>query len=771
MGKIKAGVVVITEFCKADSNVFGGYIEYIDRDEAVRNVHTADFNIYQDYMGNPYKTTGLFTNSSENLIQEEKAGLKDTFQAAQKNGSLMWQTVISFDNRWLKENGLWTGYLNKQNERKIQEITRKAVTEMLEKEELQNAVWSAAIHLNTDNLHVHIAIVEPVPMRSKKKYVYFKEYQKGSKKEKVPVKEAVEYRGKFKLSSIEKCKSVVVNEIINQKEMNIEITRLIRESIVQKKREQQIRENEKLRKPFLSLYNKIARIPKGKWNYNDKTMTFVQGDIDKLSHAYMELYHKEDFEEFKKKLIAQEENYRKGYGKTDSSFFQGKVNDLYTRLGNAILKELKEYDKEIKSMEIRQKEREENVVRKKENKWEEEQEISEKSQQEWIRNTGLHKKSSNQKSKRKYSIEWNENIRKAHSLAKQGKYEEAVEFYEKESMKKNVLAILEMGQIYQYGIGREKNLEKADEYFQKSLKMFEELYESTYRLDNEWENFLAGYAAYKIGKQYEKGRGTGVNDKEALRWYEKGAEKGNGYAFYAMGNMYAHSEEMKDVEKAIGCFEQAIEYGHSEEKGYSYYQLGKIYLNEEKYKDVEKAELCFKKSTEYGAADGYAYYRLGRIYQEEKIIKDIKKSVKCLEKAECWKETEGYAAYSLGKIYMNERSIRDVRKATAYFEKAAEHDETKEYAFYQLGKIYKENYRNKEKAISYFQKASEAGNVYAEKQIEFLKRGYRRPRNSSTQKAMKGFRRALDNEYESYKNQQVYLWNMQEQQKAAGIER
>lgn len=433
---------------------------------------------------------------------------------------------------------------------------------------------------------------------------------------------------------------------------------------------------------------------------------------------------------------------------------QGKINDLYARLGNAILKEIKEYDKELKNVELKQKETEKKVVN--ENEWEEKRESP---------------RSSKEKSKKDYDIKWNENIYRARFLAKQGKKEEAAEIYEKESLQKNVLAISEMGQIYQYGIGREKNVEKAEEYYKESLKRFERIYESTYTSSDEWEKFLSGYAAYKVGKQYEKGRGIEADEKEALRWYEKGAEKQNAYAFYAMGKMYVDREDMKEIKKAVGCFEQAIEHGHGEHIGYSYHQLGKIYLNEEGYKDIKKAEACFWKSTEHGAADGYAYYRLGRMYQEEKIIKDIKKSVKCLEKAECWKETEGYAAYSLGKIYMNERSIRDVRKATAYFEKAAEHDETKEYAFYQLGKIYKENYRNKEKAISYFQKASEAGNVYAERQIEFLKRGYRRPRNSSTQKAMKGFRRALDNEYESYKNQQVYLWNMQEQQRAAGIER
>lgn len=410
-------------------------------------------------------------------------------------------------------------------------------------------------------------------------------------------------------------------------------------------------------------------------------------------------------------------------------------------------------------------------MNKNENEWEEERESP---------------KSSKGKSKKDYNIKWNENIYRARSFAKQGKKEEAAEIYEKESLKKNVLAILEMGQIYQYGIGREKNVEKAEEYYKESLKQFERIYESTYTSGDEWEKFLSGYAAYKVGKQYEKGRGTEADVKEALRWYEKGAEKQNPYAFYAMGKMYADREDMKEIEKAVGCFEQAIEHGHGEHIGYSYYQLGNIYLNEEGYKDIEKAEACFEKSTEHGAADGYAYYRLGRIYQDDEAKKDVNKAVKCLKEAGHWKATEGYAAYSLGKIYLNEEEVRDIKKAVAYFEKAAEHEQMKGYALYELGRIYKENYRDREKATFYFQKASEAGNAYAEKQIEFLERGYgkteissakkpmrrfRRIRNSSAKKAMNGFRNALDNEYESYKNQQVYLWNIREQQREAGMER
>ena len=59
MSKINAGVVVVNQFCKNNSKLFSGYINYMERDEAVRSKNTVEFNIYNDYMGNPEKTSGL----------------------------------------------------------------------------------------------------------------------------------------------------------------------------------------------------------------------------------------------------------------------------------------------------------------------------------------------------------------------------------------------------------------------------------------------------------------------------------------------------------------------------------------------------------------------------------------------------------------------------------------------------------------------------------------------------------------------------------------
>ena len=57
----------------------------------------------------------------------------------------MWQTVLSFDNRWLAEQGIYDLKAQTMDEKKICEATRKAVSKMLKSEGLENAVWSAAI--------------------------------------------------------------------------------------------------------------------------------------------------------------------------------------------------------------------------------------------------------------------------------------------------------------------------------------------------------------------------------------------------------------------------------------------------------------------------------------------------------------------------------------------------------------------------------------------------------------------------------------------------
>ncbi len=354
MDKIKAGVVVVTKFCRAGSSVFASYINYIDRKEAVRTENDYKYNLYQDYMSNPEKTTGLFTEFSDLKTDAEKKELKRVFEKAQENDSLMWQTVISFDNRWLEENGLYQSKDRVLDEERLKGITRSAVRKMLEKEGLQNAVWSAAVHYNTDNIHIHIASVEPHPMREKKAYIQYEEKMVNGRMCKQPIldqngKPVVkrEYKGTFKPKSIEACRRKVVNEIIREKENNLKINSIIRDSIVKQKREHPLAKDKELCSLFFKLYRDMPDCNRNMWNYNNPIMNPQKKQIDAISQKYIEKYHGAEYQEFLSLINAQAEKYKKAYGESsDRNYTEGKLNDLYTRMGNAVLTEIRAFDKQ-----------------------------------------------------------------------------------------------------------------------------------------------------------------------------------------------------------------------------------------------------------------------------------------------------------------------------------------------------------------------------------------------------------------------------------------
>lgn len=767
MAGIRAGVVAVTEFCTAGSSLFSGYINYMDRDEAIRNTHTQDYNIYQDYMGNPYKTTGLFTAEKSYLTEEEKAEMKTVFQEAQKNGSLMWQTVISFDNRWLQKNGLWNGYLDKNSERKLHEVTRKAINEMLEKENLQNGVWTASIHLNTDNIHIHVATVEPVPMRQAKKYDVYEEFKKNGVLEKVKVGEKTEYVGRFKLSSIEACKRVVVNEITDQRDMNLRINNIIRNSIVNQKREQMLRDQE-MREKFLDLHRKVQEleVKTGKWQYNNRQMAPVKKDIDELSQKFIEKYHKEDLEALKELLIHQTEIYREAYGESDRFYSQGKIDDLYTRMGNAVLRELKEYDKAAGEEK-----------RSYQKGWQQE-DGGDKDMGEGEVFSGPHMteepddsetplfryKEAGRDRREKhggYSIKWSDGFKKAKSYIyaheEEKDYEKARTLLFMEAHSKNVLAIFELGNMYRYGRGVGIDEEKAQEFYKDALNGFMAIHKG---------NPQNAYVPYRIGMMYLQGKGTenGRSDREKAKEYlRRAANEGNVY--WQMKLAFLMLEDKENLDEAETLLKKAAEKGNSMAE----YGMGKLYSSEEK-KDIRKAVYWYEKAAMQGHA--YAEGNLGKIYYEEEDLRDVQKAVKYLQDAA--EHGNRSAAYRLGKIYYFDEEVQDKQKAL-HFLKKAEKEEKEGYAAFQLGKIYffDDDLKDREQAEEYFKRSVGKGNASAQ---EFLKRmdndqrgkGIHperkwysqrmrwRYRSVNLSSAVNRLRNSLDIEYESYKNQREY---------------
>ncbi|MBW0933956.1 MobP2 family relaxase [Priestia megaterium] len=326
---ITPGVVLKTKFVTSDKKAFQDYVDYVDRDEAKKEqeVHEKLFTLYQDYMDNPDKTSSLFTQQSNHLNDVEKKQLKKLFEKAQKNNSIMWQDVITFHNPWLQENGLYDAHTHTVDEKKLMDITRQSMKEMLKRERLnESAVWSAAIHYNTGNIHIHIATVEPQPTRE---------------------------RGKRKPKTLDAMKSTVVNQILNRGEQQQKINELIRKDMVgKKKQDSSLRwKNRDIQPLFLQIYNHLPE-DKRQWQYSYRTLKPMKPFIDVLSHKYIEKYHNHEYQQLLEKLDKEVEELKKAYGegkgdeKRYKDYKQTKIDDLYKRMGNAFLKEMKEYDKQ-----------------------------------------------------------------------------------------------------------------------------------------------------------------------------------------------------------------------------------------------------------------------------------------------------------------------------------------------------------------------------------------------------------------------------------------
>ncbi|WP_254843960.1 relaxase MobL [Virgibacillus dokdonensis] len=151
--------------------------------------------------------------------------MKQQFQLGQKKGSPMWQDVLSFDNAFLEEQGLYNSKTKQLDERRMKNIVRGAVKEMLQAEKMNDTtVWAAAIHHNTDNIHVHIAMIEPKPTRETVRF-YDEENDMWIE----------QFRGNRKQSSLNKMKSKVANQMLDRSKEYNRIDALIRGAVHSKK--------------------------------------------------------------------------------------------------------------------------------------------------------------------------------------------------------------------------------------------------------------------------------------------------------------------------------------------------------------------------------------------------------------------------------------------------------------------------------------------------------------------------------------------------------
>ena len=260
----------------------------------------------------------MFNERQNFMDKNDIDDLKKSFRNAQQNNGIMWKEVISFDHEALIKEGLFDPNTKLLDEQKFRTSTRKMMERFEDKEGLKNNFkWGASIHYNTDNIHVHVAGVENNVTRE---------------------------RGKIKQSTIDSMKSTFANSLFDISGERQAINDFIRGRVVKGLKENDdINFDKKLKKQYKKIQVKLKDIPNNQWNYNNNSLKHIRPEIDKITDMYIKQYHPKEFEDFKDKLFQQSNIYKSTYGENSNynNYTYTKIDDLYSRSGNTILKNIK----------------------------------------------------------------------------------------------------------------------------------------------------------------------------------------------------------------------------------------------------------------------------------------------------------------------------------------------------------------------------------------------------------------------------------------------
>lgn len=341
------------------SKGYEGYLSYIDRKEAKekqqvsRNEKDIEMNensigelserklyhYYLDYMGDKKKQGQLFDEDADVLPDNRIKDKRKLFSLAEQKGSPLWEAVFSFDNDWLESEGLYDTKTHWLNENVMKEVVRKAVDAAIEKQGMKSPEWTASFHYNTDNIHVHIAMVELDPthlsfVQGRDKYTGEKLYNENGE----PI---MQRRGAWKEDTFTNMKSIFINQIVDRTVEYKRMDELIRKNKNAIKKID-LRSLEQTRMLFIE---GMKRLPDdlSQWRYGYKTINEARPYIDQIVEIYLDMYSKEDIEELESLLDEQVEMNKRLYGEESkaSQYKVNKLNDLKNKMGNEVLREMK----------------------------------------------------------------------------------------------------------------------------------------------------------------------------------------------------------------------------------------------------------------------------------------------------------------------------------------------------------------------------------------------------------------------------------------------
>lgn len=287
--------------------------------------------------------SGVFTDKQNHIFDDDLKEISKEFSNGQKRGSIIFQDVISHDNAFLEELGLYNSKTDTLDERGLIHASRAMMKELMEKENLSDsAQWMASIHRNTKHIHIHFALVENRNTRDEKVV-------------KINGEEFVQPKGIRKQSTLDAMKQAYGRELRDYALGNERVKKLERKSELRNEIVQEVKLETKYSKKELRLLNEIYQeLPEEKkhWVYGDKDKTKLspglRDKVDTLTESLMS--ESEAYKEYLALIKEEQRMKTRMFGQTTREDKDQLKNELFTikkRLGNSLLTELRSQDSEL----------------------------------------------------------------------------------------------------------------------------------------------------------------------------------------------------------------------------------------------------------------------------------------------------------------------------------------------------------------------------------------------------------------------------------------
>lgn len=321
-----SSIVVRTRYkhSKTASKHIKKWLDYVSKKEKADATSLDDKNLFNEYFALADKDSFLF-EKCESFVWNQNGDVNPKQDISNiDNMGFVWNLVISFPPDFAINHGLIT---KSDYHDLTKNIMPSLITDMGLK--LDNTIWYASLHRNTDNPHMHIMIAEKVKTASK---------------------------GFIPQSAIKKMKSNIGNYLIDNtkfyelrdKEFSTitggislkELTKVKGQKLYSDKFRKTL--NQKL----LSFYDTLP--PKGRLQYNSKNMKPYKKDLDDIIHFI--LSHdsvKYNYANYLRLLEKHQRELNSLYGMSkdnkDKTYYNDQLNRLYSKIGNEILSNYKVY--------------------------------------------------------------------------------------------------------------------------------------------------------------------------------------------------------------------------------------------------------------------------------------------------------------------------------------------------------------------------------------------------------------------------------------------